>query len=298
MPDNSPHLCLHNISKRFGDITALHEVSLDIPRGSIVGLLGANGAGKSTLAKIVVGLLQPSTGRVCMDGSQQPHEFKRRIGYLPQSGLPLRHVCARDALQYTAILRGMTRKQAAEQAQWLLTELGLTNVASRSVHKLSGGQMRMTNFGMALAGNPDFLLLDEPTTGLDVEHREHFWRVIHNLPSQNKTVFIIEHNLWDIERTADLFLILRGGRLVYQGHLHEIIASLQWRISIRFVHGKPDRPPEGFELSQGTWMGWFPPAEIAAKQSQLIECYSQDIVEISAGLPSLKDIYLEQQSHP
>ncbi len=162
-------------------VVANDDVSFEVRRGEIFSLLGPNGAGKTTLVSQLLGLLEPTSGTITLEGidvATNPQEIKRITGYLPQSGMPMRYVEVERALRYTGCLRGQSDRDAKQQARRLVEELELSDYAKRYAHNLSGGMLRLTNFAMSLMGQPQILVLDEPTNELDPHKRRLVWDVI------------------------------------------------------------------------------------------------------------------------
>ncbi|MEU9834045.1 ABC transporter ATP-binding protein [Streptosporangium sp. NPDC048047] len=198
------------VTRRYGSVTALDGVSLDIHRGELVGLLGPNGAGKSTLINLFAGLRRPHSGRVELFGGSPADPVRRRdIGVTPQeTGLPstlrVREVVDFVTAHYP---RGAARGE-------LLERFGLTGMERRQIGGLSGGQKRRLAVALAFAGDPRLVFLDEPTTGLDVEARRALWDAVRDFHAGGGTVVLTSHYLEEVEALAERVVVVDRGRVL------------------------------------------------------------------------------------
>lgn len=202
-------------------IHALDRVTLDFGTG-MIGLLGANGAGKTTLIRILTTVLRPTTGIVHVAGldlstAQGRSAIKRKLGYLPQYLDIYPDLTGREFLSYIATLKGLTAKgDRKTQVSELLEVLSLTEVADRRVGGYSGGMKRRLGIGQALLGNPEIIVVDEPTAGLDPEERMRFRSLLSSLGT-GRTVILSTHILDDVAQTCPTVAVLKKGRVVYSG---------------------------------------------------------------------------------
>jgi ABC-2 type transport system ATP-binding protein len=232
LDSNAGVVTITSLSRRFGSKAALNDVSLDVPRGGVFGLVGENGAGKTTLIKHVLGLLRAEAGTVRvfdMDPVSNPVEVLKRLGYLSeQPDLPdwLR---VHEFIRYTQAFYPTWDSQYAEQ---LREQFGLD--PSARVRTLSKGQRAKLGLLAAQAHRPDLLLLDEPSSGLDpVVRRDILEAIIRTVSDEGRTVFFSSHLLDEIERVSDRVAMLHQGKLVLCGSLDEIKARYR-RITIQF----------------------------------------------------------------
>lgn len=208
--------CLSKVYRARGDaITALDNVSLSVPEGELLALLGHNGAGKTTLMKLLLGLIAPTSGDVHVLGAQ-PHAAggataRRKIGFLPENVGFTGGVSGRETLAFYARLKGEAPGSVVPS---LLERVGLTEAAKRPVHTYSKGMRQRLGLAQALLGTPRLLLLDEPTTGLDPALRRTFYAILHDLTRRGTTVVLSSHVLTELELRADRIAILRRGRLI------------------------------------------------------------------------------------
>ncbi len=216
---------LRGVSKRYGGTLALDRVDLSLPAGQVLALLGPNGAGKSTAIGLLLGLLRPDTGSVdLMGGDPRQLASRRRVGLMLQSaGLS-------DTLRVGELLE-LTRSYYPEPRSVAdcVALAGLDGLLGRRYGALSGGQQRRVQFALALCGRPDLLVLDEPTTGLDIEARLALWTAIREQVAAGCAVLLTTHYLEEAEALADRVAVLRGGRIIADGSVEEIRAHVSRR---------------------------------------------------------------------
>jgi ABC-2 type transport system ATP-binding protein len=207
---------IERVSKRYGYVVAVSDVSLDVRRGEVLSLLGPNGSGKTTLLRMLTGYLAPTAGRLTVAGfdtEREAMEARRRIGYVPES-LPLYgHMRVREFLSFIARLRGLTRRAAPAAVDEVIERLRLGDRATAPIRTLSRGYRQRVAIGQGLVHRPDILVLDEPTNGLDPRQIIETRTLIREL-SGERTVIMSSHILGEVEKTADRVAILLGGRLL------------------------------------------------------------------------------------
>ena len=211
---------LRGVGKRYGALAALHDVSVTLSAGRIVGLLGHNGAGKSTLIKLVLGLIRPSSGALEVLG-QAPwaaQGLRQQIGYLPESVAFYRNLTGCEVIDYFAALKRAPRAQGRE----LLERVGLKDAARRRVGTYSKGMRQRLGVAQALLGSPRLVILDEPTTGLDPQATRELYAIVDELRGAGRGVLISSHLLAELEPHIDGALILNQGRLLACGALSEL----------------------------------------------------------------------------
>jgi ABC-type multidrug transport system ATPase subunit len=226
-------LVIDRISKTYpGGVTALHDVSLTIPRG-LFGLLGPNGAGKSTLMRTLATLQAPDTGRVLLDGRDafaDPDAHRRRLGYLPQEFGVYPGVPAEELLDHLALLKGLVdRRDRRAQVETLLARTNLWPHRRRAVSGFSGGMRRRFGIAQALLGAPSLVIVDEPTAGLDPEERYRFHDLLCEI-GEDVVVLLSTHIVEDVRRLCPRMAILAGGRVARVGAPDDIVAALDGRV--------------------------------------------------------------------
>ncbi|SDS10054.1 gliding motility-associated ABC transporter ATP-binding subunit GldA [Gramella sp. MAR_2010_147] len=216
-----------NISKHFGSQKALNEVSFEISKGEIVGFLGPNGAGKSTLMKILTGYLNPESGEASVDGlklEDQKSKIQKRIGYLPEHNPLYTEMFVREYLLFNASVYKTDKKRVEE----VIKLTGLTPEANKKIEQLSKGYRQRVGLAAALLHDPEVLILDEPTTGLDPNQLVEIRTLIKNIGKNNsegkagKTVFLSTHIMQEVEAICDRVIIINKGKIVADKNLNDL----------------------------------------------------------------------------
>ncbi|QFR65887.1 ATP-binding cassette domain-containing protein [Furfurilactobacillus rossiae] len=206
---------LKNVSKKFKQLSAISNVNLSVDEGEIIGLVGENGAGKTTLINLILGLQKPDTGQIKVFGTNPGTTVCRnQIGAMLQENVSIKNLHVDESFQ---LVRSFYTHPLSLKK--LLTLTGLREFRHHNMSALSGGQRRQLAFGIALAGNPRVIFLDEPTVGLDSIARTQFWQSIEQLRHQGKTIFVTSHYLEEIEAVAERLLILQHGKIKFDGPL-------------------------------------------------------------------------------
>jgi ABC-type multidrug transport system ATPase subunit len=209
-----------------GGATALEDVSFNLKNG-IVGLVGPNGAGKSSLMRILATVARPSAGTVHWDGIdivRTPRALRTMLGYLPQDAGVYPHLDAREFLGYIAALKGLDARRTRVQTDDLIESLDLAPVARRPLGTLSGGNRQRVAIASALLGDPQLLIVDEPTVGLDPEQRIRFRDLISAL-GRDRIVLLSTHIVSDLESSADRILVMARGRIVADGTRADVVGA-------------------------------------------------------------------------
>ena len=231
-----PAIALRGVRKNFGSVQAVRGIDLDISSGEIVAFLGPNGAGKTSTIDITLGLSQPSAGSVAVYGLHPRQAISRGlVSAVMQTGGLLKDLTVAETVEYTASLFTDTRPVAE-----VLQRAGITSIADRLVGKCSGGEQQRLRFAMALLPDPELLILDEPTTGMDVEGRRSFWSAIRQDANRGRTVLFATHYLEEADAYADRIILLRHGRVVADGTSSEVKAMAAGR-TVRATLASPDQ---------------------------------------------------------
>ena len=220
-----------NLTKRFGDFTAVDDMNIRITNG-VYGLLGANGAGKTTLMRMICTLLTPTSGQILCDGKdiqKMEGEYRNLLGYLPQEFGFYPEFSVKDYLLYIASLKGIRPVVAKKRVKELLEQVGLSKAANKKMKKLSGGMKRRVGIAQAILNNPKILILDEPTAGLDPTERVRFRNMISEL-SKERIVILSTHIVSDVEYIANEIWLMKNGRLVQQGSLNDVLDSMPEKV--------------------------------------------------------------------
>jgi ABC-2 type transport system ATP-binding protein len=291
---------VEHLTKRFGGITAVRDISFGVPAGQVVAVLGPNGAGKTTLIEILEGFQTPTTGRVRVlgtdprAGGRTGQAWRRRIGLVLQSTSLDRQLTVGEAVR----LYGSLFEQPLPVAE-ILDLIGLAREGGTRIGALSGGQQRRADLGLAVIGRPEVLFLDEPTTGLDPQARRGLWTVIQQLAATGTTVLMTTHYLDEAQRLADRVIVLGHGQLATDTTPDQLRARGPVpviRLPLPFGTGPGDLParlarhvdPERGELS-------LPSADLTADLAELVawaRSGAVDLTGLEVGSPSLEDAYL------
>ena len=214
---------IDNLWKKYGDIEALKGVSLQVRKGEIFGLLGPNGAGKSTLMSCLLGLVEPDKGTIKLLGRDVNDGVKRKIGFSPQDILLYNRLTGRENIWFFSTLYHVSQKDFAIQLQRLIKLLDMKDFIDRRVESLSGGMKRRINLAASLIHNPELLILDEPTVGLDPEARREFWSFIRLIKKEGKTVLLSTHYMDEAEELCDRVAIIDKGEIKAVGSPQELV---------------------------------------------------------------------------
>lgn len=225
---------LKDVRKTFVDfwlrptVKAVDGLDLEVRQGEVFGLLGPNGSGKSTTIKMILGLLQPTSGTVRLfDRPPQSLEARQKLGYLPELSYLHPFLTARETLQYYAGLSGLDRRTTRVRTDELLEMVGLTSVAGRAVGGFSKGMARRVALACSLIGKPELLVLDEPTSGLDPVSTNEVKTLVKTLAKSGMTILMTSHLLADAEDVCTRFAIVNRGVKVAEGKVGEIGSSLE-----------------------------------------------------------------------
>lgn len=246
-------LHIHQLTKAYGDRSVLEDLSLTIPAGEVYGLLGPNGAGKTTTINIICNLLRADRGTVEVNGLPVTDATKALIGVVPQDNLLYRSLTCQENLEFFARLYGLPPREQRQRVATCLEAVNLSDRAHSPVETLSGGMQRRLSIALALVHQPKLVILDEPTTGLDIEARYEIWAFIRQLREQGITTLLTTHLLEEAERLCQRIGILKGGRLLAEGTL----ADLRQRIPAQEVVIL-QTPQEDEAIARGQQWGFTP----------------------------------------
>lgn len=213
---------IKSLKMKFKKNTVLKDVNFTFTNG-VYGLLGPNGAGKTTLIRTMAGLYQPKGGQILYNGKSinKSKEYISRLGYLPQGFGIFKELKPIEALLLMANLKGIDKKAAEQDAKRVLEIVNLSDSADKKVGAFSGGMLRRLGIAQALLGDPEIMIFDEPTAGLDPEERLHFKNIISRL-SRDKTIIISTHIVEDVEAVCDKIIVMNDGDIIKSGSCSEI----------------------------------------------------------------------------
>lgn len=291
-------LKIKNLNKSYQKKFVLRDLSFEVKTGEIYGLLGPNGAGKTTIINILCNLLQPDRGTIVLNSVPISRASKYLIGVAPQENLLYKSLSCRENLQFFARLYGLNKRQQRDRISASLAAVNLSDRTNSLVETLSGGMKRRLNFAIALVHEPKLLILDEPTTGLDIETRYELWELIRQLQRQGMTILLTTHLLDEAEKLCDRLAILQSGQLLVEGDFSQL---RQWVKAKEIVTIKT--PDEEGAIALGKKLGfpyryyggnlafWLPET---LELAEIIACFENVTLDSISRQPvGLEHIYLE-----
>ncbi|HVV99378.1 MAG TPA: ABC transporter ATP-binding protein [Planctomycetaceae bacterium] len=225
-----------HLEKRYGDVIAVDDLSFHVDHGEIFGLIGPNGAGKSTTMLIIIGLLKSDAGSVLFDGQRynpRNADMRASLGIVPQDVAVYPELTALQNLRFFARLQGLAGRREQERIDYVLQLTGLAPNADRPAATFSGGMLRRLNFGIALLHEPRFVVLDEPTVGIDPQSRSNLLDAVRDLSRQGVGVLYASHYIEEVEAVCHRVAIIDRGRLLRQGTLEELQTRTEFNVTVR-----------------------------------------------------------------
>ncbi|HWX22075.1 MAG TPA: ATP-binding cassette domain-containing protein [Candidatus Binatia bacterium] len=232
-PATAPVLELRNVTKFFGDFKAVDDVNFTLLPGSICGFLGPNGAGKTTTIRMILDILKPSSGSLTVLGHSSALEVRQRIGYLPEEKGLYKKMKTWAVIAYFATLKGLTRKDAKRRAFELLEKYGLKDFAEKPTDALSKGMGQKVQMLASLAHDPEFVILDEPFSGLDPLNQQVMEEIIRDMVRCNRTVLFSTHVMQHAERLCDRILLIAKGKMIFDGTISDAKRTIPRRVRIQ-----------------------------------------------------------------
>jgi len=287
---------LHNVYQQYGAMAVLDNISLTLAEGEVMGLFGHNGAGKTTTVRLILGLLQASSGDVrVLGGTPGDSDVRRQIGFLPENVMFYPQLTGRETLQHFARLKSASKQQVDE----LLEQVGLVAASSKRVKTYSKGMRQRLGLAQALLGRPRLLLLDEPTVGLDPIATQELYQVIGRLRSEGTSIIICSHVLPGVEPYIDRAAVLALGRMEAVGSLQELRtqAKLPVRIRVAGLNAEQLSDPAVQEIRSlhADWHELFvAPDDKLATLQRVLQLQPQDIEVQAATLEDLYGYYMEK----
>jgi len=234
---------VQNVSKSYGAFDAVKDVSFTVEQGEILGFLGPNGAGKTTMMKMITCYMPPTGGNITVDGLDVVNDsmgVRKKIGYLPESTPLYEEMGVRDYLHFIADLRKVTGSERIRAIERVISVTGLSNVIHKDIHELSKGYRQRVGFAQAIIHDPEILVLDEPTTGLDPNQIIEIRNLIREL-GESKTVIFSTHIMQEVQATSDRVLIIDQGSIAAQGTAEELKASIAGQMHLNMVLRNADK---------------------------------------------------------
>ena len=218
----NPIIQIKNFSMKFGTKTVIKDLSFEVMRGEVFGFLGSNGSGKTTTLRALLGLYEPTAGELLVDGKPYAVEDGVKLGYRPEERGLYKKEKVIDTMIYFGRLKGLSQEEARDFSIKYLERVGLSDKAKTRLDKLSGGQQQKIQLGVTIMGDPELLILDEPTKGFDPVNRRLLMNIIEERQKAGATVVFVTHQMEEVERLCDKVVLLKDGNAVEYGTVADI----------------------------------------------------------------------------
>ena len=292
-------LVLDHVVKRFGDFTAVDDLSFSVPEGGVFGFLGGNGAGKTTSLRMALDILRPTSGRIEILGRAPGRENASEIGFLPEERGLYRRMKVLETIVYFGELKGMRAANATTEGKRLIERFGLGEWTKATVDKLSKGMQQKVQVAAAMVNSPRLLILDEPFSGLDPVNQQVLEDLVLEMAAKGTTVVFSTHVMQHAERMTDRLLLLARGKKVFEGTQEEARARLPGRLSIT-SQADPSTLPGvlGATRTGGAdgWSDWTIELKPGSDQGALLQqCTTNGFAlrRFEIHRPSLHDVFIQ-----
>jgi ABC transporter, ATP-binding protein len=222
MSGNKKIVEIRHFKMKFGDKTVIKDLSFDVFQGEVFGFLGSNGSGKTTTLRALLGLYEPAAGDLLINGRPYAVENRLSLGYLPEERGLYKKEKVLDVMIYFGQLKGLNRNEAKEFSLKFLERVGLSDKANMRLDKLSGGQQQKIQLGVTIMGDPELLIMDEPTKGFDPVNRRLLMNIIEEQRKAGTTIIYVTHQMEEVEQLCDRLILLKDGQAAAYGTLAEV----------------------------------------------------------------------------
>lgn len=222
MSDKKKIVEIRHFKMKFGDKTVIKDLSFDVFQGEVFGFLGSNGSGKTTTLRALLGLYEPTAGELLIDGKPYAVDSQINLGYLPEERGLYKKEKVLDVMIYFGQLKGLSRDEAKEFSLNFLKRVNLTDKAGMRLDKLSGGQQQKIQLGVTIMGDPELLIMDEPTKGFDPVNRRLLMNIIEERRKAGATIIYVTHQMEEVEQLCDRLILLKDGQAAAYGTLAEV----------------------------------------------------------------------------
>jgi ABC-2 type transport system ATP-binding protein len=304
-------LKINDLSKiyktRKGSVVANDKINFEVKRGELVALVGPNGSGKTTLVQQIIGYTSPTAGHIELFGEPVGEKNTKnigRIGYMMQSRYAhWDHLRVREAMYYAGRLKNLSRRESLSQCETIAVSLNLSEDLGKTLASMSGGKKQAVSLACAMIGNPELVVLDEPTSAFDPEMKRYFWEFIRQLSAKrNITTLLITHNLDDVEKLADEVKIFSGAKIVREGNPREMVKELDnmVRVELTFKEGPQLNRTQFLENYEKKWSGnilfvYVPQHDLTGCVKEIFsdEKVSICVDNLRISQPTLEDVYIK-----
>ncbi len=281
---------------RFGDNEVIKDLSFEVKKGEVFGLLGSNGSGKTTTIRALLGLHQPTDGELTINGQVFSPENGVKIGYLPEERGLYKKEKVGNIMRYFAELKGIKKAEAQDFIDKFLTRVDLADKQKTRLDKLSSGQQQKVQLGITMMGNPDLLILDEPTKGFDPVNRQLLLDIVEEERQKGTTVMMITHHMEEVERLCDRVLLLKDGEAKVYGRVEDIRDEAGSDRAVVVFNGELPSKKAPYEINNLTKNS----AELSPKEGKTMEDILQYLLDQKVELrkysierPSLDEIFVK-----
>lgn len=222
MPDRKKIVEIRHFKMKFGNKTVIKDLSFDVFQGEVFGFLGSNGSGKTTTLRALLGLYEPTAGELLIDGKPYAVDSQINLGYLPEERGLYKKEKVLDVMVYFGQLKGLSRDEAKEFSLNFLKRVDLIDKAGMRLDKLSGGQQQKIQLGVTIMGDPELLIMDEPTKGFDPVNRRLLMNIIEERRKAGATIIYVTHQMEEVEQLCDRLILLKDGQAAAYGTLAEV----------------------------------------------------------------------------
>jgi ABC-2 type transport system ATP-binding protein len=290
------------VSKHYDEFVAVDNLSISIPQGAIYGLLGPNGAGKTSSIRMMIGITAPDSGEIRMFGEKFRREHLDRVGYLPEERGLYKKMKVLELLVFFAQLKGVEKQEAVKRSKQWLERMELSEWAQKKVEELSKGMQQKVQFVATVLHDPEFLIMDEPASGLDPANALELTKILLELKSAGKTILFSTHRMDQVERLCDSICLINHGRSVLQGNIQEIRAAYgKSSLEIEYEGELPFLNDTRLITSYNNFAN-FVEAKMApgADSQELLQLASKTarISRFELVVPSLEQIFIDTVSSP
>jgi ABC-2 type transport system ATP-binding protein len=291
-------LTLDHVVKRFGEFTAVNDLSFSVPEGGMFGFLGGNGAGKTTTLRMALDIIRPTSGRIEILGRSPGRENASQIGFLPEERGLYRRMTALDTIVYFGRIKGMEAAAAKKEAERLLERFGLTEWTKSTVDKLSKGMQQKVQVAAAMVNSPRLLILDEPFSGLDPVNQKVLEDLVIEAAKNGSTVIFSTHVMQHAERLSDRLLLLSRGKKVFEGTQDDARRQLPGRLTLTSQNDPSSLP--GVESAKRTggndgWSTWEIHLKPGSDPGALLQACTANgfaLRGFESHRPSLHDVFI------
>ncbi|MFX1278473.1 MAG: ABC transporter ATP-binding protein [Promethearchaeota archaeon] len=296
-----------NLTKYFGDVHAVDGIDLQVPKGTLFGFLGPNGAGKTTTISILSTILPPTSGEATILGNdvqKDANKIKKIIGVCPQEIVLYERLSARENINLIAKMHGLKKEDYKEKTDNLLGRMNLLERADSLVKTYSGGMKRRVNVLMAVIHDPEIVIFDEPTAGLDPQSRRVVWDFIRDFQKKNATIILTTHNMEEADDLSDELIIIDNGKIISQGTPKELKGKLGKGDVIEFkVKEQVNREEIIPRLEQLDFVKWVKPVgkrriilnglDGLRRINEIIDAVKEKMLDISIRKNTLEDVFID-----